>query len=184
MREVYGGTTCFSGARVDQTDVVVNLDAFLDNNRTWVNERFAGSQPVHPDRKLAVVACMDSRMPIFQMLGLASGDAHIIRNAGGVITDDVIRSLMISQRLLGTVGVLLIHHTDCGLTRISEDQLRAELEAETGLRPSFSVDEAAHGFAVHPPQGRHPRPGLRRRHRRPPPRPPRAGLHRELRAQA
>jgi carbonic anhydrase len=86
------------------------------------------------------VACMDSRMPIFQMLGLAAGDAHIIRNAGGVITDDVIRSLLLSQRLMGTQEVLLIHHTDCGQTRIREDQLRAELEAETGLRPAFSFE--------------------------------------------
>jgi carbonic anhydrase len=95
---------------------------------------------VAPRRHLAVVACMDSRMDIFKMLGLHNGEAHIIRNAGGVITDDVIRSLCLSQRALGTTEIVLIHHTDCGLHRLSEDEFKAELEAETGVKPTWALE--------------------------------------------
>ena len=96
-----------------------------------------------PARKLAVVACMDARLAPMKLLGLGEGDAHVIRNAGGVVTDDVIRSLTISQRFLGTEEIALIHHTKCGMLGFDEEQFRADLEAEIGLRPTW----AAEGFA-------------------------------------
>jgi carbonic anhydrase len=109
------------------------------------NEEFAGSLAerhldVRPRRELAVVTCMDSRLDVFAALGLGNGEAHVLRNAGGVITDDVIRSLAISQRLLGTREVMLIHHTDCGMQKISDDGFRAELQEETGVSPSFAIE--------------------------------------------
>jgi len=109
------------------------------------NEAFAGSLPerhldVRPSRALAVVTCMDSRLDVFAALGLGNGEAHVLRNAGGVITDDVIRSLAISQRLLGTREVMLIHHDDCGMQKISDDGFRAELQAETGVAPAFAIE--------------------------------------------
>src|SRR3954471_12416152 len=93
---------------------VAEIDRMLEANQAWA-ERFPGSKPVRPARGVAVVACMDSRMPLFPMLGLEVGDAHVIRNAGGVITEDTIRSLTISQHLLETREILLVHHTECGL---------------------------------------------------------------------
>lgn len=117
-----------------------HLDALIARNARYAEERFPGPRPIRPAEGLAIVACMDSRMDIFGMLGLDSGDAHVIRNAGGVVTDDVIRSLVISQRLLGTTDIILLHHTECGLQTISEDRLRQELEAETGMRPSFAFE--------------------------------------------
>lgn len=109
------------------------------------NERFAESfadqdLQVSPTRRMAVVTCMDSRMDIFALLGLGHGEAHIIRNAGGVITDDVIRSLCLSQRYLGTQEIVLVHHTDCGLMMVTEDGLKAELEAEIGVKPWWAVE--------------------------------------------
>ena len=110
------------------------------------NERFAASfhtgvaLPIRPSRQLAVVACMDSRIDLFQVLGLGEGEAHIIRNAGGVVTDDVIRSLLLSQRLMGTTDIVLVHHTDCGMQKISGEQFKKEIERETGIRPSFSIE--------------------------------------------
>lgn len=95
---------------------------------------------VSPTRRMAVVTCMDSRMDIFALLGLGHGEAHIIRNAGGVITDDVIRSLCLSQRYLGTREIVLVHHTDCGLTMVTEDGLKSELEAEIGIKPWWAVE--------------------------------------------
>jgi carbonic anhydrase len=109
----------------------------LAHNQAYVRERFAGMRPLWPARKMAVVACMDSRMPVFPLLGLEPGDAHVIRNAGGVVTDDVIRSLTLSQRSMGTRGIVIVQHTDCGLTKISEDEMRAHLEAATGHAPRF-----------------------------------------------
>jgi carbonic anhydrase len=116
------------------------LDDLVERNRRYARESFGGLLPLRPRRRLAVVACMDSRMPVFAILGLAPGEAHIVRNAGGVITDDVIRSLVLSQRLMGTQEIVLIHHTDCGLTKISEDELRTTLEQETGMRPWFAFE--------------------------------------------
>ena len=103
--------------------------------------RFAGGNlSAAPARKVAVVACMDARLDLFDLLGLETGDAHLIRNAGGVVTDDVIRSLTISQRKLGTEAILLIHHTWCGLTTFTDDELRSELEEETGIRPAWAAE--------------------------------------------
>jgi carbonic anhydrase len=109
------------------------------------NRRFAESLPdrhldVRPSRRLAIVTCMDSRLDVFAALGLGDGEAHVLRNAGGVITDDVIRSLVISQRKLGTEAVMLVHHTDCGMQKISDDGFRDELREATGVAPSFAIE--------------------------------------------
>jgi carbonic anhydrase len=109
------------------------------------NERFAdafetGDQPVEPSLRLAVVACMDSRLDVFAALGLAGGEAHVLRNAGGVVTDDVIRSLAISQRRLGTREIVLVHHTDCGMEKVTDDGFREELREATGMAPSFAIE--------------------------------------------
>ncbi|MGD1058572.1 MAG: carbonic anhydrase [Solirubrobacteraceae bacterium] len=95
---------------------------------------------IHPALQLAIVTCMDSRLDVFAALGLEDGQAHILRNAGGVVTDDVIRSLAISQRLLGTNSVMVIHHTDCGMEKITDDGFRAELQADTGVAPAFAIE--------------------------------------------
>jgi len=117
-----------------------NTDALLANNVVYARDFHDGDLAVAPRRHLAIVACMDSRMDIFGILGLEHGEAHVIRNAGGVITDDVIRSLCVSQRLLGTQEVILLHHTDCGLQKVSDDTFKAELEAELGVKPDWSVE--------------------------------------------
>jgi carbonic anhydrase len=114
-------------------------DEYLRNNAAYA-EGFSASLPVQPSRHVAVVACMDSRLDVFALLGLRPGDAHVIRNAGGVVTDDMIRSLSISQRLLGTTEIILIHHTDCGLQKTTEDAFKGALEAETGIRPAWAVE--------------------------------------------
>jgi len=112
------------------------------------NDAFAASLPakhldVQPSRALAIVTCMDSRLDVFAALGLADGEAHVLRNAGGVITDDVIRSLAVSQRRLGTREVMLIHHTDCGMQKLSDDGFRAELQEATGVAPAFAIESFA-----------------------------------------
>ncbi len=117
-----------------------STDELLANNARYVEAFVDHDLALQPRRKLAVVACMDSRMDVFEMLGLAHGDAHIIRNAGGVVTDDVIRSLVLSQRLLGTREIILLHHTDCGMQRVVGDTLQDEIEAETGIRPAWSIE--------------------------------------------
>jgi carbonic anhydrase len=117
-------------------------DDLLANAATYADAFSGHDLPIQPARRLAVVACMDSRMDIFAMLGLKVGEAHVIRNAGGVITDDGIRSLVISQRLLATEEILLIHHTDCGLLKLTDDEFADSLEAETGARPEWR----AHAF--------------------------------------
>jgi len=117
------------------------------HNELYVREQFVGLRPLRPAREMAVVACMDSRMAVFSLLGLEPGDAHIIRNAGGVVTDDVIRSLVLSQRVMGTRGIVIVQHTDCGLTKISEDQMRADLEAATGVAPRFVFEAFRDPFA-------------------------------------
>jgi len=116
------------------------VDGLLANN-----EAYAASTPlceldVRPSLRLAVVTCMDSRLNVFQALGLGDGEAHVLRNAGGVITDDVIRSLAISQRRLGTREVMLIHHTRCGMQTITDDGFRAELQQATGVAPAFAIE--------------------------------------------
>ena len=109
------------------------------------NDAFAAALPnkhldVRPSHRLAIVTCMDSRLDVFAALGLRHGEAHVLRNAGGVITDDVIRSLSVSQRRLGTREVMLIHHTDCGMQSLTDDGFRAELQAATGVAPAFAIE--------------------------------------------
>jgi carbonic anhydrase len=105
-------------------------------NRSYA-EGFSGAGAVRPSRGLAIVACMDSRLDIFALLGLEIGDAHVIRNAGGIVTEDVVRSLTLSQRALGTREIVLVHHTDCGLQGVVDDEFAAELEAATGAAPEW-----------------------------------------------
>jgi carbonic anhydrase len=114
-------------------------DELLANNRAYV-ESYIPDRPLKPKRQLAVVACMDSRLDVFAMLGLDLGDAHIIRNAGGVVTDDVIRSLTISQRKLDTREIILVHHSNCGMLTFTDDELRNQLLEETGLKPAWSPE--------------------------------------------
>ena len=117
-----------------------NADELLANNRAFAEDFPDAGLALAPRRQLAVVACMDSRMDMFQILGLDHGDAHIIRNAGGVVTDDVIRSLVLSQRFLNTREIILIHHTNCGLQQVNEDDFKHEIEAEVGVKPWWSVE--------------------------------------------
>jgi carbonic anhydrase len=116
------------------------IDELLANNRTFADSLPAKHLDVHPSRQLAIVTCMDSRLDVFAALDLNDGEAHVLRNAGGVITDDVIRSLAISQRLLGTREVMLIHHGDCGMQKVSDDGFRAELQEATGVAPAFAIE--------------------------------------------
>jgi len=114
-------------------------DELLQHNKEYA-AHYTPDRPLTPKHQLAVVACMDSRLDTFAMLGLDIGDAHILRNAGGVVTDDVIRSLTISQRKLGTREIILVHHTDCGALTFTDDELRNELLDETGIKPSWSPE--------------------------------------------
>jgi carbonic anhydrase len=116
------------------------IDELLANNAA-----FAAAVPerhfdLRPSRRLAIVTCMDSRLDVFAALGLRDGEAHVLRNAGGVITDDVIRSLAVSQRRLGTRSVMLIHHTDCGMAKLTDDGFRQELQQATGVAPAFAIE--------------------------------------------
>jgi len=115
-------------------------EELLTNARRYAAEFGQGDLPMPPARRVAVVACMDARLNPYGLLGLAEGDAHVIRNAGGVVTDDVVRSLLISQRLLGTREVILIHHTDCGMLTFRDDEVKAQVEADTGVRPPFALE--------------------------------------------
>jgi carbonic anhydrase len=115
-------------------------ESLLKNNEAAARSFTKGSLPLPPAKKLAVLACMDARLDVHKILGLDLGDAHVIRNAGGVATDDAIRSLVISQRLLGTEEVVLIHHTDCGMLTFKDDELKSKIEAETGIRPPFALE--------------------------------------------
>jgi carbonic anhydrase len=115
-------------------------DRLLANNEEHAAARGAGHLDVQPSLHLAIVACMDSRLNVFDALGLEDGQAHVLRNAGGVITDDVIRSLALSQRKLGTREIVLIHHTDCGLEKVTDDGFRNELQEDTGMAPSFAIE--------------------------------------------
>src|SRR5215204_6578397 len=116
------------------------IDSLIENNRGFADDLAERHLDVEPRRHLAIVTCMDSRLDVFAALGLGDGEAHVLRNAGGVITDDVIRSLAISQRKLGTEEVMLIHHTDCGMQKITDDGFRAELLEATGVSPAFAVE--------------------------------------------
>lgn len=116
------------------------IDELLGNNKLYAKALADQHVDLRPARALAIVTCMDSRLNVFEALGLDEGDAHVLRNAGGVITDDMVRSLAISQRLLGTREIMLIHHTDCGMQRLSDDGFRAELQADTGVEPAFAIE--------------------------------------------
>ena len=119
---------------------MTTIDELLANNQAYADDLEPRHLDVKPSRQLAIVTCMDSRLDVFAALGLEDGQAHILRNAGGVITDDVIRSLAISQRRLGTREVMLIHHTDCGMQKLTDDGFRAELQAATGVAPAFAIE--------------------------------------------
>ena len=115
-------------------------DDLLRNNEAYAESFEKGDLPLPPAKGVAVVACMDARLDVHKILGLDEGDAHVIRNAGGVITDDEIRSLAISQRLLGTREIILIHHTDCGMLTFTDDELRQQIHEEVGMKPHFSME--------------------------------------------
>jgi carbonic anhydrase len=116
-------------------------DELLANNEAYV-AAFGdkGSLPLPPGKKVAVVACMDARLNVYGALGLSEGDAHVIRNAGGVVTDDEIRSLAISQRLLGTEEIILIHHTDCGMLTFTDDDFKRSIQDDTGIKPEWAAE--------------------------------------------
>ena len=152
------------------------IDQYLANNARYA-EGFSGPLPMPPSKQIAIVACMDARLNVYGLLGLGDGEAHVIRNAGGVITDDEIRSLAISQRLLGTREIMLIHHTDCGMLTFTDDAFKRSIQDDTGIKPAWGaeafpdLDEDVRQFH-RPDQGqpvraahrRRPRLRLRRRH--------------------
>ena len=115
-------------------------DELLENARRYAEGFDKGGLPLPPAKHVAVVACMDARLNPYGLLGLTEGDAHVIRNAGGVITQDELRSLAISQRLLGTREIVLIHHTDCGMLTFTDDEFRAAIHADTGIKPSWAAE--------------------------------------------
>jgi carbonic anhydrase len=119
---------------------VDTIDALAANNEAYAASLPTQHLDVRPSRRLVIVTCMDSRLDVFAALGLREGQAHVLRNAGGIITDDVIRSLAVSQRRLGTREVMLIHHTDCGMQGLTDDGFRAELQEATGLAPAFAIE--------------------------------------------
>jgi carbonic anhydrase len=115
-------------------------DELLKNNEAYAANFDKGDLPMPPGRKLAVVACMDARLNVYGLLGLEEGQAHVIRNAGGVVTDDVIRSLVISQRLLGTESIILIHHSDCGMLTFTDDGVKRQIQEDIGIKPTFALE--------------------------------------------
>jgi carbonic anhydrase len=114
-------------------------DEYLRNNAAYA-EQFGGPLPLPPASHVAVVACMDARLNVYAILGLKEGEAHVIRNAGGVVTDDEIRSLAISQRLLATTEIILIHHTDCGMLTFTDDDFKRTIQNETGIKPQWAAE--------------------------------------------
>ena len=114
-------------------------DEYLKRNEAYA-ETYTGLPSGRPSRQVAIVACMDARLDVTGLLGMGDGEAHVMRNAGGAVTDDMIRSLAISQRLLGTREIMLIHHTDCGLQKTTEAEFKGAIEAETGIRPPWAVE--------------------------------------------
>jgi len=119
---------------------VTVTDELLAANQSYAADFDKGDLPLPPARRVAVLACMDARLDPARVLGLAEGDAHVIRNAGGVASDDAIRSLVISQRLLGTREIVVIHHTDCGMVTFTDDAVKQQILDDTGLRPSFALE--------------------------------------------
>jgi carbonic anhydrase len=116
------------------------IDELLANNERYAQSFDKGELPLPPAKKIAILTCMDARLSPYVMLGLEEGDAHVIRNAGGVVTDDEIRSLAISQRLLGTEEIMVIHHTDCGMLTFSDDDFRRQIQEETGVKPQWAAE--------------------------------------------
>jgi carbonic anhydrase len=114
-------------------------DQLVTNNQRYA-ESFSGPLPLPPSLGVAVIACMDARLNVYAILGLNDGEAHVIRNAGGVVTDDEIRSLAISQRLLGTREIILIHHTECGMLTFTDDDFKASIQEETGIKPPWAAE--------------------------------------------
>ena len=115
-------------------------DELLRNNESYAESFDKADLPLPPAKGVVVVACMDARLNVYGMLGLREGDAHVIRNAGGVITDDEIRSLVISQRLLGTREIILIHHTDCGMLTFTDDEVKQQIQEDVGIKPEFALE--------------------------------------------
>ena len=116
------------------------IDELVRNSETYAGRFDKVELPLPPAKRIAIVACMDARFNPYGLLGLNEGDAHVIRNAGGVVTDDEIRSLAISQRLLGTEEIMLIHHSDCGMLTFSDDEFRRQVQADTGIRPGWAAE--------------------------------------------
>jgi carbonic anhydrase len=116
------------------------IDELVSNSTSYRDSFDSGDLPLPPAKRVAIVACMDARLNPYGLLGLREGDAHVIRNAGGVITDDEIRSLAISQRLLGTEEIMLIHHTDCGMLTFSDDEFRRQVQEDTGIKPEWTAE--------------------------------------------
>ena len=114
-------------------------DEYLKNNAAYAAQ-FSGPLPLPPANHVAVVACMDARLNVYGILGLKEGETHVIRNAGGVVTDDEVRSLAISQRLLGTTEIILIHHTDCGMLTFTDDGFKRAIQDETGIKPEWAAE--------------------------------------------
>src|SRR6267154_1496035 len=115
-------------------------DELLANAKRYADAFDRGDLPMPPGKRVAVLACMDARLNPYGLLGLHEGDAHVIRNAGGVVTDDEIRSLAISQRLLGTEEIILIHHTDCGMLTFHDDDFKAQVQEDTGIKPEWAAE--------------------------------------------
>lgn len=116
------------------------IDELLSNNSAYAATFDKGDQPKPPAKRVAVLACMDARLDPARILGIEEGDAHVIRNAGGVVSEDTIRSLLISQRFLGTREIMLVHHTDCGMLTFRDDDAKEQILADTGVRPSFALE--------------------------------------------
>ena len=114
-------------------------DQYLKNNEEYA-AGFTGPLPLPPSKHVAVLACVDARLDVYRILGLQEGEAHVIRNAGGVVTDDEIRSLAISQRLLGTTEIILIHHTDCGMLTFTDDEFKRSVHEDTGIKPEWAAE--------------------------------------------
>ncbi|RZL78950.1 MAG: carbonic anhydrase [Rhodococcus sp. (in: high G+C Gram-positive bacteria)] len=117
-------------------------DQYLKNNEAYA-AGFTGPLPLPPSKHVAVLACMDARLDVYRILGIEEGESHVIRNAGGVVTDDEIRSLAISQRLLGTTEIILIHHTDCGMLTFTDDDFKNSIQEEVGIKPAWSAEAFA-----------------------------------------
>jgi carbonic anhydrase len=127
------------GRRIVGWTVVTVTDGYLANNADYAKS-FDGPLPLPPSKHVAVLACMDARIDVYRVLGINEGESHVIRNAGGVVTDDAIRSLAISQRLLGTTEIILIHHTDCGMLTFNDDDFKRAIQDETGVKPPWSAE--------------------------------------------